>query len=144
MKRDTSSTHQSKPRIAVRYFLLQIPGLAAFALILVLLQDLDLISSSFFWTLIVLWVVKDVILFPVLWRYYDFDGHSERFEMAGQKGVAATALEPEGYVKIKGELWQAVAGDNLKKISRGAEVRVVSADGLRLTVRPWDQLPPEP
>jgi membrane-bound serine protease (ClpP class) len=139
VKTDTSSTHQSKGRIAVRYVLLQLPGLAAFTLILVLLQDLDVIGSSFFWTLVVLWVAKDVILFPVLWRYYDFNGHSDKFGMTGLKGVAATALDPEGYIRVKGELWHAVLADGLMRVPKGGSVCVVSADGLKLTVRPCDQ-----
>lgn len=141
MKTDTSPTHQSKWRIAARYFLLQVPGLAAFALILALLRELAVMSSSFFWTLLVVWVAKDIILFPFLWRFYDFNGDSDRFGMTGLRGIAATDLDPEGYVQVRGELWQAVVADDVKRASKGEAVCVVSADGLRLKVRPCDQAP---
>jgi membrane protein implicated in regulation of membrane protease activity len=143
VKTDTSPTHQSKGRTAVRYFLLQLPGLAAFALSLALLRELAVISSSFLWTLLVVWVAKDIILFPFLWRFYDFNGHPDRFGMTGLRGIASTDLDPQGYVQVRGELWQAVVADGLKRVFKGEDVCVVSADGLKLTVRPCDQPFPE-
>jgi membrane-bound serine protease (ClpP class) len=52
--------------------------------------------------------------------------------MVGTRGRAASALKPDGMVKIKGELWGAVArqGD----IAAGENIRVVGEDGLKLVV----------
>jgi len=52
----------------------------------------------------------------------------------GKKGIAKTALSPEGKVLVSGELWDAksTAGN----IPAGAEVRVESADGFKLSVKP--------
>jgi membrane-bound ClpP family serine protease len=52
--------------------------------------------------------------------------------MVGVAGEATTALAPEGQVRIKGELWQAVSGEG--KIEAGEEVVVVAEKGLLLTV----------
>jgi membrane protein implicated in regulation of membrane protease activity len=67
------------------------------------------------------------------------NGHPDHFGMTGLAGVAASDLEPEGHVRIRGELWQAVVADDLSRIPKGAAVYVVSADGLKLTVRPCDE-----
>ncbi len=53
--------------------------------------------------------------------------------MIGTKGKAASSLEPEGMVRIKGELWVATSarGD----ITVGENIEVVGEDGLKLVVR---------
>ena len=54
-------------------------------------------------------------------------------DMVGSKGKVVSPLDPEGLVRIKGELW--VAKSASKKINTGAEVTVVGQDGLKLVVR---------
>ncbi len=51
--------------------------------------------------------------------------------MIGQLGVAQTALEPEGQVLVRGEIWTAVAPSS---IPAGAQVRVKDVAGLKLQV----------
>jgi membrane-bound serine protease (ClpP class) len=53
--------------------------------------------------------------------------------MVGQLGIAQTALEPEGQVLVRGELWSAIAASN---IPAGAHVRVKGVAGLKLQVEP--------
>lgn len=53
--------------------------------------------------------------------------------MVGAGGQAVGTLDPEGQVKIKGELWRAVSVWG--KIEAGEEVVVVGQDGLKLSVR---------
>ncbi len=57
-------------------------------------------------------------------------------DMAGLKGVAIKDLEPEGTIKIKGEIWHARAETPVKA---GQEVVVVSDEGMTLIVRPFEQ-----
>jgi membrane-bound serine protease (ClpP class) len=54
---------------------------------------------------------------------------------AGEAGRAVTALDPVGVVQLHGEAWTAesVSGP----VPAGAEVRVVSVDGVRLRV--WSE-----
>jgi len=47
--------------------------------------------------------------------------------------VVSSALRPEGQVKISGEIWNAVS-DTGNNIKRGKKVRIISVDGLKLTV----------
>jgi membrane-bound serine protease (ClpP class) len=53
--------------------------------------------------------------------------------MIGKIGVARTPLNPHGKVFVHGELWDATAPG---EVPAGARVRVVSLEGLRLTVEP--------
>ncbi len=57
-------------------------------------------------------------------------------DMVGSKGEVAKRLDPEGLVRIKGELWQAKSdGGNIES---GEEVTVVGQEGLKLVVRKGD------
>jgi membrane-bound serine protease (ClpP class) len=55
----------------------------------------------------------------------------------GCTGIVESELNPEGYVKIEGELWKASAGGDY--LGKGVYVTVVSIDGLTLKVR---RMPP--
>ena len=53
--------------------------------------------------------------------------------LTGMKGVVVEDLNPEGFVRLGGELWRARA---LKPpVRKGQEVEVVRVDGLMLVVR---------
>ena len=53
--------------------------------------------------------------------------------MIGTRGKAVSALNPEGQVRIKGELWGAEAID--RHVNQGENILVVGQDGLKLLVR---------
>jgi membrane-bound serine protease (ClpP class) len=53
--------------------------------------------------------------------------------MLGERGIAFTALTPEGKVFVHGEYWDAVAS---MPVEAGARVRVTAMDGLTLKVEP--------
>jgi membrane-bound ClpP family serine protease len=53
--------------------------------------------------------------------------------MVGTKGRVASPLNPEGLVKIRGELWGAITDEG--NIEAGTEVMVVRENGLKLSVR---------
>jgi membrane-bound serine protease (ClpP class) len=52
--------------------------------------------------------------------------------MIGARGRAVSVLNPDGMVRIKGELWQATA--SAAPINPGEEITVVEQDGFTLTV----------
>ena len=52
--------------------------------------------------------------------------------MVGSRGKAVSLLAPGGFVRIKGELWEATSESG--KISIGEEVTVMGQDGLKLIV----------
>jgi membrane-bound serine protease (ClpP class) len=51
--------------------------------------------------------------------------------LVGATGTAYEALTPQGHIKLKGEIWRAVAD---RAVPEGAPVRVVAVDGLTLRV----------
>jgi len=53
--------------------------------------------------------------------------------MIRSKGKVASALTPEGMVRIKGELWGATSAEG--NIAVGEQIEVVGEDGLKLVVR---------
>ena len=53
--------------------------------------------------------------------------------LVGQVGMAKTDIQEEGSVQIAGELW---SGHSQRLITSGSQVRVISVDGLILTVEP--------
>ena len=54
-------------------------------------------------------------------------------DMVGSRGRVVSPLAPEGLVKIRGELWQAISAG--AQIDTDEEITVVGQDGLRLVVR---------
>ena len=57
-----------------------------------------------------------------------------REALVGRLALTRTDLAPEGMVFVEGELWHAVSTNG--NIPSGQPVRVISANGLILTVRP--------
>lgn len=120
-------------RIVIRYILLQLPGLVLLVLVLIFIQRWALIPAWVFWGSIILWVVKDVVLFRYTWRAYDCDGGDKKVPIEAQ-GIVWDRLAPIGYVKVGSELWRAeVAGDS-PPIESGMNVRVKAVRGFTLLV----------
>lgn len=124
-------------RVVLRYTLLQVPG---WLLIVLLLLALDARTPVPAWTLWLaggLWLVKDIALFPLVWRAYAGTG-GWPFSPVGHRGVALRDLAPRGLVRVRGETWQAVAEEGAP-IPAGAGVQVTSRDGLILRVQRLSQ-----
>lgn len=58
--------------------------------------------------------------------------------LVGAVGQAVEPLEPEGHVRIHGELWDARATES---VPAGSQVRVVALDGLTLEVETAEKTP---
>ena len=120
--------------IYLRYILLNIPGLAAVILILIIIQHWVVLPGWLFWSIIVFWVVKDALLFPFVWRAYDWERPGKSRSMVGERGIAKERLAPAGYVQVRGELWRAVIIDDGPAIEMGQSVKIVKMDWLTLFV----------
>ncbi|MBW2486473.1 MAG: NfeD family protein, partial [Deltaproteobacteria bacterium] len=92
--------------IYFRYILLNIPGLAAVILILIIIQHWVVLPVWLFWSIVAFWVVKDAVLFPFVWQAYDWERSGQSRSMIGERGIAKERLAPAGYVQIYGELWR--------------------------------------
>jgi membrane protein implicated in regulation of membrane protease activity len=125
---------QWTPKILLRYALLQLPSQALVVLALVVVRRWLDLPPWFFWTCIACWLLKDVILFPLVWRAYDWDRAARTDTMAGLRGMAVEQIAPAGYVRVRGELWRAEAVGDRLPIQAGQAVTVRGSRGLTLLV----------
>jgi membrane protein implicated in regulation of membrane protease activity len=126
--------HTWSKRTVLRYTMLQLPALVVLILVLIVLRQWLQIPVWSIWTFTLLWIIKDIILFPFVWRAYD----SAASAMIGARGTASEQLDPSGHVRIKGELWRArVSGDG-QSIEKGRAILVMDIRGLTLIVGPGE------
>ena len=122
-------------RMVIKYFLLQLPGQIAFILILLLVRKWLETPAYLLWGLLGFWVGKDIFLFPFLWRFYDPEQYPDRFRMVDRRGFALTRLDPDGYVQVQGERWQAGVYEAHASIEKDETICVEAINGLKLKVR---------
>lgn len=120
--------------IYLRYILLNIPGLAAVILILIIIQYWVVLPVWLFRSVIAFWIIKDAVLFPFVWRAYDWERPGLNRSMIGERGIAKERLAPSGYVQIHGELWKAEKIGDRSPIEMGQSVKIVNMEGLTLFV----------
>ena len=106
------------------------------ALVLLVLRHNQMISSFGAAICFAAWVLKDCILYPWLRSAYEVSDRTGSKALIGCKGVSESHLAPEGFVRVRGELWRAVATPSDLKISTGIKVEIVDADGMKVFVRP--------
>jgi membrane protein implicated in regulation of membrane protease activity len=129
-------TAGSRSRTITRYTLFQIPDL--------ILLSLGLAAAVRWWNLpvlvayalVALWVVKDVIMYPIVRVAYESGGSSGVEAIHGALGVVTQPLAPAGYVKLGSELWKAELLCGSGTASVGSAIRVVELRGLTLVVEP--------
>jgi len=120
--------------IYFRYILLNIPEFVALILILIVIQVWVVIPVWLLGSIIGFWIVKDVVLFPFIWRAYDWDRPGRSRSMVGKHGIAKEKLAPSGYIQIHGELWRAERLGEGPPLEEGQPVRVKKMEGLTLFV----------
>ena len=117
-----------------RYLILQAPG---WVLAAIILAALHLWASLPLWIAVGLFAFyagKDFVLYPFLRRAYESDTRTGAEQLIGATGTATEDLAPEGYIRVRGELWRATLARGSPPVHRGARVRVQSAVGLTLVV----------
>ena len=131
----TKKSDKPSFRIILKYILLQLPGQILFAFILLLFRQWLEAPASLTWGLLAFWIGKDLFLFPFLWRFYDPNQYPDQFDMVGRTGIALSCLNPDGYVRVRGERWQADIAEGQAPIEPGEEIWVEAVDSLKLTVK---------
>ena len=127
-------------RLTLRYAALQLPG-QLFVLGLALSAWEWLGAPGWLaWGAPLAWALKDLLLFPFVWRSYEPDDVATH-GVVGQIAVSEETLDPGGWVRLGPELWRVVLADGTRAVERGAKVRVLSVSGLLLRVEPVDALP---
>jgi len=123
-------------RVYIRYGLLTIPETIVLMLILIVVRNWVPIPFWLGITLMLLWVVKEIILFPFVWRAYDNTRPEVPRAMVGQRGLTRERLAPAGYIRVQGELWKAENMLGQPPIEKSKWVRVEKIEGLKLFVVP--------
>jgi len=123
-------------RLILRYALFQIPSLVILISILILIRQWVDLPTWLTWSSIGLWIIKDIALFPLVWRAYDRSRIKDVHQRIGDEAIVETCLAPSGHVRIHGELWQAEVEIGVKPVEKGERVRVEGIQGLTLLVKP--------
>jgi membrane protein implicated in regulation of membrane protease activity len=118
----------------IRYLLFQIPQWLILAVFLWLLVNWNAVPRWAAQGFLIFWVIKDFIVFPLVRGAYDNNTQTGVEKLIGAKAVAQEPLDPEGYVKINGELWKARADPAHRPIEQNRRVQVRAASGLTLIV----------
>ena len=121
-------------RVYIKYGLLMIPGTALLALILVIAQEWITIPVWLFCSIVGFAIVKDIVMFPFVWRAYDADRPGISRSMTGTRGIAIERLAPTGFIDVQGELWKAEFIGKGPMVEKGEIVRVKKRKGLKLFV----------
>lgn len=82
------------------------------------------------------WVIKDYALYPFLRFAYEADQRRPIERLIGVEGAAVEPLAPDGYVRVRGELWRARRVPADDAVSPGDTVEVVGIEGAMLLVSP--------
>jgi len=126
--------NKRRPRVLITYALLQLPGLALVVLALLALQPLFDLSSRQVTAIIAIWVLKDAVLFPFVWRAFDWHRSDDAQVMVGTEALVVERLDPEGYVHVHGELWKAATMREGQPVEKGTIVYIRGMRGLTLIV----------
>jgi len=81
------------------------------------------------------WIVLSVLIYRCGSRALERKAVTGLPDMAGLKGIVVKDVNPEGMVKVNGELWKA---RSTEPVETGREVEVVSRQGMTLTIRGLD------
>jgi membrane protein implicated in regulation of membrane protease activity len=82
------------------------------------------------------WVLKDLMLYPLLYRAYQTNVKTGLQSLVGARGFVHDDLSPKGFVRVQGELWSAQALPAGQMIVAGTEVEIVRAERMTVFVRP--------
>jgi membrane-bound ClpP family serine protease len=123
----------------IKYILLQIPVLCLLIISLIIINRIKEIPLWASAIIIILWIIKDIALFPKVWRAYDSKNTDHRKRIIGKKGIAIDDLDPSGYIKIMGELWKAEVIDNRLPVRKGETVKVNEISSMKLIVERADE-----
>jgi membrane protein implicated in regulation of membrane protease activity len=123
--------------VLTRYWAIQLPSTALAVAILLLFQSHLAWPQWIVWTLVALWVAKDAVLYPFVWRAYDPDpADALPYPIEGARGTAIERIAPSGQVRVWGELWRAELAQGARGIEQGETVKVDGRRGLTLLVHP--------
>jgi len=85
--------------------------------------------------IITVWIVFSFMIYRCGSRALERKAVTGLPELEGLKGIVVKDINPDGTVKVKGELWRARSEQS---VETGREVEIVSRQGMTLVVRSLD------
>ncbi len=85
------------------------------------------------WLIIAGLLLTDVFQIAIWLRWRKKKSITGIESLVGQAGRAVTTLDPDGQVRVRGQLWSAHATE---RVEVGDDVTVTAVDGLKLEVEP--------
>ncbi len=132
--RDAAERRMWSVSVLCKYWALQVPEAALVVVILLLLQGWLGFSTWLTWSLAGLWVAKDAVLYPFVWRSFDPHYPATMHALDGEQGVATERLDRTGYVQVRGEIWHAELGRGARPVDKDELVEVRETRGRTLIV----------
>ncbi len=117
----------------IRYTLLQVPGWLLLVMLLWIAWDSGWLSSEITGLILLLWLLKDLLLYPLYRPALQGPSPSGGSALVGMRARVHRRLAPVGQVRVFGEIWRARSADG-QPVESGAWVTVIAAEGLTLTV----------
>jgi membrane protein implicated in regulation of membrane protease activity len=121
----------------IKYLLFQIPGWIIAAAVLTALVHWEFLTKGIAGLCFFGWLLKDLLLYPFFRRAYE-PGVTGSARLVGSKGIAEGDLTPKGYIRVRGELWRAVASPADHVLRSGTEVEIIGAERMEVFVRALD------
>jgi membrane-bound serine protease (ClpP class) len=122
-----------KARSTKTYVLLELGELLLIIIILIVISRFIHIPLWIAIAIPVGKLLKFVIVYPFVRQSLRQPVYSGIESLIGGQGLAVEALDPEGYVNVRGELWRAISAGG--PIPAGAEIKVCELDGTKLVVK---------
>jgi membrane-bound ClpP family serine protease len=82
--------------------------------------------------IVAVWIAKDVLMYRSMRRYYEAQPAERR--IVGEEGITLCSIDPSGFVRVRGEIWQAHIAPDEQPLAEGVHVRVCDVAGLVLRV----------
>jgi membrane protein implicated in regulation of membrane protease activity len=107
---------------------------AALAAALIWLLPVFGVDLSWWWILIILvvFIIYSYIMYRIGHPTVLYEPVTAPESIVGNEGLVESNLDPEGYVRVHGELWK--ASSSAGPLAKGEEVIVTKLDGMKLTV----------
>ncbi len=121
-------------KVILKYTFIHLAELSLLGITLIVISHFIGIPIWLVVTILALWIVKDIVLFPRVWRAYAFDDTNPMRRLIGLEATVMDSLDPDGYVRVEGELWKAEIRNPLYPAKRGDRTRVVDTKGMTLIV----------
>jgi membrane protein implicated in regulation of membrane protease activity len=121
-------------KVILKYTLLNLAELGLIVVALILVEQVIDIPTWLTITILALWILKDIAIFPKVWRAYIFDDNRPLSQLIGLEATVMDSLNPVGYVRVNGELWRAEIRNPRYPAKTGDRTKVVDVKGMTLVV----------